>query len=71
VSNIGRYYTKYLFQELPNIKMVPFLSNASTLGVQAQDSPDLFMGVEQNVKLLRKKEPFYPRSNRTLESAMR
>jgi hypothetical protein len=27
--------------------MVPFLSNASTLGVQTQDSLDLFMCVEQ------------------------
>jgi len=32
-------------------KKVCFLSNASTLGVQAQESPDLFMGVEQNVNL--------------------
>ena len=36
--------------------IVPFLSNASTLGVQAQDSPDLFTGVEQNVRMLDPRE---------------
>ena len=33
------------------IKIGTLLSNASTLGVQAQDLPDLFMGVEQKDEL--------------------